>query len=335
VCSSDLPPDGVPATPGDRSGLSDAVAGLPGDLLRAALEGAGTFVWEWLIDTDCLGDLDQGYRLLGYDSPPGPATQAHWDTLIHPEDLPAAELAYQRHARGELAVYEHAYRARAADGRWRWLHERGRIVERHPDGRPRRMVGTLADVTERRAAELAASAASERLRKIAAHVPGVLFQHQRWPDGRASFPFLSQRCEALFGVGAAALSGDASVMLRRVDPTEREPVLASILRSAQGLTPWHAEFSVRRAGDGATRRIRGSATPQREGDGSTLWHGYFEDVTDARALEQAQRDKHHAEAANRAKTAFLSRMSHELRTPLNAVLCFAQLMELEDRKSVV
>ena len=36
-----------------------------------------------------------------------------------------------------------------------------------------------------------------------------------------------------------------------------------------------------------------------------------------------------AEAADRAKSDFLSRMSHELRTPLNAVLGFAQLLELD------
>lgn len=37
-----------------------------------------------------------------------------------------------------------------------------------------------------------------------------------------------------------------------------------------------------------------------------------------------------AEAANHAKSVFLSRMSHELRTPLNSILGFGQLLELED-----
>ena len=48
---------------------------------------------------------------------------------------------------------------------------------------------------------------------------------------------------------------------------------------------------------------------------------------------EAQRAKHAAETANRAKSSFLANMSHELRTPLNAVLGYAQILRRGGRLS--
>ncbi len=56
------------------------------------------------------------------------------------------------------------------------------------------------------------------------------------------------------------------------------------------------------------------------------------DVTELRRAAAAREAQIEAEAANRAKTDFLSRMSHELRTPLNAMLGFTQLMRRDARE---
>ncbi len=52
-------------------------------------------------------------------------------------------------------------------------------------------------------------------------------------------------------------------------------------------------------------------------------------ITGRRAEESIRLAQEQAEAANRAKSDFLSRMSHELRTPLNAILGFTQLLEID------
>ena len=61
-------------------------------------------------------------------------------------------------------------------------------------------------------------------------------------------------------------------------------------------------------------------------------------MTDITALKESQQELNHAkeqaEAANEAKSDFLSSMSHELRTPLHAILGFAQLLERDGQDNL-
>ncbi len=67
-----------------------------------------------------------------------------------------------------------------------------------------------------------------------------------------------------------------------------------------------------------------------------VYYVFIGDITDTRMVkEEQQRNRqleealHHAEAANMAKSAFLSNMSHEIRTPLTAILGMNELIQRE------
>jgi hypothetical protein len=81
--------------------------------------------------------------VLGYPRGHLAPTQDQWNRLIHPDGLADNHAAYLRHAEGLSEQYEHIYRTRDAQGRWRWLHERGRIDVQSAPGKGSRFAVEL------------------------------------------------------------------------------------------------------------------------------------------------------------------------------------------------
>ena len=120
---------------------------------RFALEGAGDGVWDWNAQTHRVFYSRRWKTMFGYaDGETGDSLE-EWSQRVHPDDLPRCREALERHFRGETPAYQNEHRVRCKDGSWKWILDRGRVIERAPDGRPLRVIGTHSDITESKRTE--------------------------------------------------------------------------------------------------------------------------------------------------------------------------------------
>ncbi|HSG02086.1 MAG TPA: EAL domain-containing protein, partial [Marinobacterium sp.] len=116
--------------------------------LALVLKGSNLGLWDWNPDT---GDLVVDARwagMLGYSLDEIAPNVDSWSSRVHPADLPRCLEDINAHIEGRSDFYTNIHRMQHKDGRWIYIHDRGRIMERNDQGKPVRFVGTHEDVTE-------------------------------------------------------------------------------------------------------------------------------------------------------------------------------------------
>ncbi len=114
--------------------------------VRLATESGGIGIWETnLVTGEVLWDA-QSYRLFGLEPQTEAITYGFWAAHVHPDDLSAAEAAFQL-TLSTGADFFSEFRVVRADGSVRHLRGFGRLG-RDANGQAVRIVGTNIDVTE-------------------------------------------------------------------------------------------------------------------------------------------------------------------------------------------
>jgi PAS domain S-box-containing protein len=230
--------------------------------LSYAMDATGEGIWDWNISTGQVKHNACWCRILGLDESFLEHPIAAFAATIHEPDRAGVMAAIQACLEGRVP-YVNRHRMLHADGRIVWVLDRGRIVERDADGKPTRMVGSMADITEQERAEALQQEVLNRLQKIASRVPGLLYQYRLYPDGRSCFPFASDAIRTIYRVSPDEVRDDAALVFANLHPEDRANVAASIQESARDLTPWQYEYRVKFA-DGTIRSLFSNAVPERE-----------------------------------------------------------------------
>lgn len=248
-------------------------------MYRSVLEGTQIGTWQWNIQTGETVFNERWAQIVGHSLDAlAPISIDTWLSLAHPEDLTESAKLLERHFNGELAFYDCKCRMRHKDGHWVWVHDRGRVVSWTDDGKPLMMYGTHADITLQKHIELDLKASRDHFQNLLANIPGMVYQYQQWPDGRASFPYASANIQKIYGVSADQVKEDATSIFNKIYPDDLAGLAQSIEQSAASLSLWQQQYRVCLDNE-RTTWLSGRATPERMPDSSTLWHGYIEDIT--------------------------------------------------------
>ncbi len=187
-----------------------------------------------------------------------------------------------------------------------------------------RTVALEREIANRAQGEHALSQSEQRFRSIFETAPiGIAFT-----DLNGGFQEVNAHFCDMVGYPAEALVGKRSIDVTHADDRREDIRLGR--RLMRGEIPFYRRLKRYVRPDGSIANARVLVSLLRGADGRPhRLVGVVEDITDQLRIEELDRAREAAEAANQAKSEFLSRMSHELRTPMNAILGFAQLMQMD------
>jgi len=212
--------------------------------LRLALRAAHIGIWDWTVGTGEMDYSPKARAICGFP-PDGTVTFAMVQAITHPEDYPTTSALARRALDPQIrerTPYEYRI-VRADTGEVRWIVAHGEAIFATVEGKQKalRYIGTIQDITERKATEQALRDGELRQR-LAIDAAGLAIWELDVATDQVSH---SAELNRLFGLAPderPTLADYASFYL----PGERERVHEAGRKAlAEGRTRFESEFRIR------------------------------------------------------------------------------------------
>jgi two-component system sensor histidine kinase/response regulator len=218
-------------------------------------------------------------RILEYTSEEIQAIRSNLiQSLIHPDDVAAFSQNVQYiMGMSDGEIFEFEYRMRQKNGEWRWLRSLDTVFERDSDGKPKLLLGTAIDITERKQAE-------EQL-QFQAFLLDAVEQAVVATDTAGYITYWNRGAETLYGWSATEAIGQcANDFLTSESYQQQGAEILSDLRTGKA---WTGEFEVIRK-DGSLIQIMISNSPVYDKQQQLVgFIGVATDITERKQAEAA------------------------------------------------
>jgi PAS domain S-box-containing protein len=193
---------------------------------KYALSGGHDGIWDWDIDKNELFVSETWQEMFGYTNPNRqPQFPGLWE-FIHPEDRKRAKEIFDNYVKGKINNYQNEYRILCANGTYKHILDRGKIIESEEDNGTikRRFIGTHTDVTPLKEAE----AQAQMSEIIIENSPTLLI---RWtPNFKLNVEYISENIK-VYGYNAQEWVANNVAFTHFVHPDDVKPVTRKVLQS--------------------------------------------------------------------------------------------------------
>ena len=117
-----------------------------------AVQASDRGVWDWDMVTNKVYYSSESMKILGLTESDLVAAPEEWDERVHPDDREEYYGNINLHFENKIPFYETCHRV-LCNGEYKWILDRGKVIERDENGKPLRIAGTHTDISAQKEKE--------------------------------------------------------------------------------------------------------------------------------------------------------------------------------------